>query len=271
MTFNGTRTDAPAPAQPGAPPLQYAPPARWHRRRRFRLALVACVLVAVAAVGAVGWKRYGRRFQKRMEMLSLQRQCMEYQPAPGTVLYAQDGTDTAATKPWQRFFGMKPLPIWDTFQERHVAPFGPLRSGGLQSQGTLFLGERRSPAGNRRLVAVDLRVSWNNQSWHASVEKRAVVPGTLRTEPRETWGGPPAPDLTTTNLVGQRDVLFVFDWNRKVKLYAGRPDPADPSHFTLDYELDGRRETIDGWLRDDDAVDLTQRNPLDRTIRATPR
>lgn len=233
--------------------------------------LVACVAVMVAALGVVGWKRYGPRLQKRVQMLSLQRQCLAYQPPAGTVRYVQDGTDTAASQPWKRFFGMKPLPIWGTFQERHVAPYGPLRSGGLQSQGTLFLGERRSPAGNRRLVAVDLRVSWNNTNWTASVEKRAVVPGTLGTEPRETWGGPPADDLKTTNLVGQRDVLFMFDWRQKVKLYAGRPDPADSSHFTIDYELDGRREVIDGWLRDDDAVELTQRNPLDRTIRATPR
>ena len=258
--------EAPTPAE-SAPPLQYAPPARWHRRRRFRVALVAFVLVIVAALGAVGWKRYGPRLQKRMAMLALQRQCLEYQPAAGTVLYAQDGTDTATSQPWKRFFGMKPLAAWETFQERHVAPFGPLRSGGLQSQGTLFLGERRSPAGNRRLVAVDLRVSWNNKNWAASVEKRAVVPGTLRTEPRETWGGPPADDLTTTNLVGQRDALFMFDWTQKVKLYAGRPDPADPSHFTIDYEIDGRRATVDGWLRDDDAVDLTPSDPRDQLRR----
>jgi hypothetical protein len=215
--------------------------------------------------GAVAWKRYGPRLQKRMQMLSLQRQCLEYQPVADAILYSQDGTDTdtAVSQPWKRFFTMKPVPAWETFQGRHVAPYGPLRDDALQSQGTLFLGERRSPAGNRRLVAVDLRLSWNNKGWWATVEKRAVVPGTLRTEPRETWGGPPAADLTTTNLVGQRDDLFILDWTRKFKLYAGRPDLADPSHFTIDYELDGRRETIDGWLRDDDAVDLKLRNPDD--------
>jgi hypothetical protein len=227
---------------------------------------VALVLVAVAAVGTVAWKRYGPRLQKRMQMLSLQRQCLEYQPAADAVLYAQDGTDTdtAASQPWKRFLTMKPVPAWQTFQEQHVAPSGPLPDSGLQSQGTLFLGERRSPAGNRRLVAVDLRTSWNNKGhWYATVEKRAVVPGTFRADPRETWGGPPADDLTTTNLVGQREDLFIFDWNRKVTLYAGRPDPADPSHFTIDYAVDYRRETIDGWLRDDDAVDLKLRNPHD--------
>jgi hypothetical protein len=33
-------------------------------------------------------------------------------------------------------------------------------------------------------------------------------------------------------------------------LFAGQPDPADESHFTIDYEVDGDRGTIDGWLRD---------------------
>lgn len=260
--YSATRMDAPTPVE-SAPPLQYAARPSWHARRRVRLALLVGVLVILAVVGALAWKRYGPRLQKRMQMLSLQRSCLAYVPPTGTVLYAQDGTDTPASQPWKRFLSMKALPAWQTFQERHVEPHGPLQSGGLQSQGTLFVGERRSPADNRRLVAVDLRMSWNNRNWYATVEKRAVVPGTLRTEPRETWGGPPAADLTSTNLVGQREDLFIFDWNRKVKLFAGRPDPADPSHFTIDYELDGRHGTIDGWLRDDDAVDLKLRNPDD--------
>lgn len=35
---------------------------------------------------------------------------------------------------------------------------------------------------------------------------------------------------------------------QRVKVYAGQVDPNDPSHFTIDYEVDGLRKTVDGWL-----------------------
>ena len=38
------------------------------------------------------------------------------------------------------------------------------------------------------------------------------------------------------------------------------PDPADPSHFTIDYDLNGTRHTVDGWLEDDEFVKMELRN-----------
>jgi hypothetical protein len=35
-----------------------------------------------------------------------------------------------------------------------------------------------------------------------------------------------------------------------LRLYAGQIDPADPSHFTIGYWLDGQSGTIDGRMRD---------------------
>jgi hypothetical protein len=41
------------------------------------------------------------------------------------------------------------------------------------------------------------------------------------------------------------------------RIFAGQADPNDASHFTIEYEWpSGVRGTIDGWLRDDDHVDL---------------
>ena len=40
------------------------------------------------------------------------------------------------------------------------------------------------------------------------------------------------------------------------RFYAGQHDPADPAHFTFDYDHDGRRGTIDGRLKDDGSVEL---------------
>ena len=41
------------------------------------------------------------------------------------------------------------------------------------------------------------------------------------------------------------------DYGSKLRLFAGQPDAQDESRFTIDYELDGRRGTIDGRLRND--------------------
>jgi len=41
--------------------------------------------------------------------------------------------------------------------------------------------------------------------------------------------------------------------------FAGQPDPADPSHFTLGYEVNEVPGTIDGWLCDDETVLLRPR------------
>jgi hypothetical protein len=46
-----------------------------------------------------------------------------------------------------------------------------------------------------------------------------------------------------------------------LRIYAGQPDPNDPSHFTFDYEQWGQRDTVDGWLEADDSVTLKPRPP----------
>ena len=47
------------------------------------------------------------------------------------------------------------------------------------------------------------------------------------------------------------DAPPVIDYGNRLRFYAGQPDAADASNFTIDYELDGRPGTIDGWLRND--------------------
>lgn len=49
-------------------------------------------------------------------------------------------------------------------------------------------------------------------------------------------------------------------WRRPVTLYAGQPDPADESHFTIAYESQGQKGTIDGWLMHDETVKLEVRD-----------
>jgi hypothetical protein len=41
---------------------------------------------------------------------------------------------------------------------------------------------------------------------------------------------------------------------------AGQPDPVDPSHFTIRYQMWGQDDVLDGRLNDDDSVTLTPRH-----------
>ena len=58
--------------------------------------------------------------------------------------------------------------------------------------------------------------------------------------------------------------LWVQIYKSKVRMFAGQPDPADPAHFTIRYELDDQPHVIDGWLRDDDTVLLAWRPQVAR-------
>lgn len=53
---------------------------------------------------------------------------------------------------------------------------------------------------------------------------------------------------------------FIVLPDQPLKLYAGKPDPADATHFTIGYETPVGVGTIDGYLQNDNAVRLTVRN-----------
>jgi len=44
-----------------------------------------------------------------------------------------------------------------------------------------------------------------------------------------------------------------------LRIFNGHPDAEDPTHFMIDFELAGKRGTIDGWLRNDAYADLQVR------------
>jgi hypothetical protein len=46
-----------------------------------------------------------------------------------------------------------------------------------------------------------------------------------------------------------------------IRIYAGQADPADPSHFTIRYQMWGQEDILDGRLDGHDNVTLTPRHP----------
>ena len=190
---------------------------------------------------------------------------MDWTIPPGTVAYEEgagasasaalpehrlemtDGIDLVPEGRWGPYFCSTCQPAcWARF---HDALLQISRFGVVDPLSVVFLHERRSPLGSVRLVMVEFcpyQCGW--------FRCNLVVPGTKQ--------APATAVLTTTTLSVQRttetDVLQVF---------AGQPDPANPSHFTIECRFNGSLHVIDGDLLDDDHVFLKPRSGAVQTGR----
>lgn len=145
----------------------------------------------------------------------------------------------------------------------------------------------KTPAGQDRLVFVYVKGRLTLQSlefpdhrakpplhrpWSASVEKELVLVAGSCT---------PVEDGTVTMVDGDVTSLLIYpgedrqnvqftwtppkdgkpeqirlDTGGRFRFYAGRPDPADHSQFSIDYDLDERRGTIYGRIKPDGSVEM---------------
>jgi hypothetical protein len=204
------------------PQLDYAQPTPWLRRRSSRR--VALLLFAIIALGF--GMRWGSFLVERVQANYWFAKCMGYDAPADRPVYEprQSGWVTTIPEPWTKF-------------SLYWGGSSPMTGG------TLFLHERRTRAGERRLIAVDA-VSM-------------IFPRTLQLQANVF--GPAigmAPAQRKSAVV--RVLNFPFDAD-EMRIYAGQPDPADASHFTMRYEIGNRHGLIDGWLRDDDTVVIEPR------------
>lgn len=217
--------------------LDYARHAPWHRRWRKRLIMGAILLLLVV----IGWERYPA-VRTQAQFLYWQGKCIVYQAPPDQeIVPADPGAQSAGTgrpQAWREFESLLNPP----------AP-GKFRAKSIPESNTVFLHERISPKGNRRLVVIetnnpDRRFSaWNDTMYTVKV----ITLGTALAPPKD-----PNPMGS-----GWRD----FPNSRApTRVFAGHADPQDPSHFTIRTLTGVSHEIIyDGWLRDDDSVIITQR------------
>jgi hypothetical protein len=108
---------------------------------------------------------------------------------------------------------------------------------------TVFLHERISPAGHRRLLRVQC-VDDNALMLPSGFVSNVIEPG--------LWGQAKGHSGSAGDRTGRHVHAEVF---------FGQPDLSDASHFWMDFTVDERRGTIDGWLRDDDTVVFKVRDP----------
>jgi len=164
---------------------------------------------------------------------------------------------------------------------------GGLFGGQNDKSALLFLHERTSPRGTRALVEVRLYPGYELGDSESYTDKGHVQVWTLGKQRRivaTAWDypAPPAPPQLTSQwtvllalpdrqrtlaevpvpdkpvdasaeLVSgptTQDTQVPIDYGNRLRVYAGQADPADASHFTIAYQLDGKAGTIDGWAKD---------------------
>lgn len=236
--------------------LEYGANPPLHRRRIRRRAILLLVLISV---GFAAW-RYGPVAYRRAQLLYFQRQCLNFQQPPDFVAFESD-PDAAAR----------------LIKQGTHSPFGAI--GTVQADGTIawlrqpsagfypkclidftehgdgddavdgafvYLHERTSAAGKRYLVGVYLEVG--NE---ISIEHFVLTPATTSTNVVH--------HLQTSSFLGTET------WKgaataRNVRFFAGQSDPNDPSRFSIDFEVAGRRDTLDGRVDDDGGIMLQLRS-----------
>lgn len=234
--MNNTASDASASAAPQT--LDYARHAPWHRRRWKRLILGALLLLLVA----IGWERYPAvRTQARF--LYWQGKCIAYQAPPDQEIVPADPVTQSA--------GTGRPQAWREFKSL-LNPPGPgnFLAWGIPENNTVFLHERISPKGNRRLVVIETPNPERRYGgvWETIFYTVHVIElGTVLVPPKDT------------DPLGSGLRMFPNSLAR-TRIFAGQADPQDPSHFTIRTLTGVSNEIVyDGWLRDDDSVIITQR------------
>ena len=234
-----------------APQLEYAPrPPGVVREKLRRWGLTAGIASLVISTYLAA-----PRIIRDVQVLRYQRQCLTYVAPPTRVVLETDAADAKKLLGDPRYAadarGTKAYLIPPEWTAYHAA-----LGTGFQTSGTVFLHERTTPQGVRCLVGVDVNLFPLSQSSGgpptdvASLGARIIRPGTAFRRPRS--------GRSVTR--GDGSQIRFHPTAERLTIFAGQPDPTDPSHFTIDYELAGVRHTVDGWLTDDENVKLELRD-----------
>jgi hypothetical protein len=115
------------------------------------------------------------------------------------------------------------------------------------------LHDRTSPGGRHRLVVITYTPETDN--FNASPDEgenydvQVLTPATLV-----------QPLSVPYHTSGHDGRVEYPDHPPLVRMFAGQPDPGDPAHFTIRYQMWGQEDVLDGMLKDDDTVTLTARH-----------
>jgi hypothetical protein len=227
--------------------LEYAPLPRGHRIRQVRRIIFGVGVGIMLLVGIYYWPTIKSLGAVRY----LERKCLNHQDPAGTIFYSNDPQDQpklSATSGYETTWSMWPKGQYVIRPNRWAEQLSSARSGRLGSwphvAPTLFVHGRNAPSGPKLLVFV--------QAWRMANDPQ----NRLSLLPTVAGASGTTAPIARTAPVGLDMCLMPTD---VVRVYCGQPDPNDASHFTIDYDLNGVRGTIDGNLAGSGVVTLRPR------------
>jgi hypothetical protein len=238
-------------------------------RRRRTVFLKATTIALLGAVVFLCTLKH-EAIEERIRYRQIQRYCQNWAPAPGLVVYDNDATDEnrLATDPrYVRVRGgvddadqsPEPWPKWSSAVGLSSLQWMPLTRHKFSSIETIaFSHAMRTPSGTDRLVIIPF-TKFQARTW------RAIDFHALTLKPVSAWGKPSA-QVIAESANAWTILLSPLD---HLKVLPGTVDPSNHSHFVLRYKLNGAAHAIDGWLKDDGSLVLTEhKNGGERNGRA---
>jgi hypothetical protein len=230
--------------------LDYAAESSWYRRSGVRRCIGGGLTFAAVAV-AVGW---GQSLAQHFLTYHWQQECLAYIAPLDQVVYEQNPQNPAAVvrmNPGYERLNGNPSGIgyFPKAWER-LGWTIPTERGAM-----LFMHERRSPAGNIRLVGVEVFLPPSSYRGDSALRSLKVSVFPARSAFKFA-----SSSAATHHSIYYLDFRTLLE-KENLRIFAGQPDPLDPSHFTIACEIVGWPEKgiTDGWLQDDDNVKLQMR------------
>lgn len=209
------------------------------------------MLLLVGAMLALASWKWGRDTWNRGMLLYHQRGCMRYVAPAEQVVFDSDPARVALLAKDANFSVMggcafrKAPGDWTALSAGTSAPLA-----GTGPAALLFLHERKNKSGVSRLVAVERTAAAGESAYFLNgydVMPHILIPVGWKGALKEISFGYPI------------DVVDSVGPHTDIRIYAGQPDPADESHFTIRYERKGKVNVVDGYLDDRSGVTMTRR------------
>ena len=205
---------------------------------------LAALWITVAAIVVLAIRR-GPDFARRVAFLYHQRGCLRYTAPADQVVFDSNPARVAilASDPNFVIVGgcafRKPPADW-------AAVRSSLSISPPPSSAVLFL-HKRVVNGVSRLIMVERTAAAGESPYFIpgyDIDQHAIDPASI---------GRPARDI---HLMYGLDVIDSIGPHTDIRIYAGQPDPADDSRFTIRYEFQGKSHVVEGRVAADGRIDF---------------
>jgi hypothetical protein len=235
--------------QKGSFPLDY-----WLKRQCKWPKTVRLALLWIVIAFAIWIYVHRTRIGQWCEVSYLAFRCETYQAPPRTVAYYKSSSKVPITLGFE-FEGLlgadspnhapdlfiHVVPCWQSF----VCQLNP----NAKPEGTIFLHERTSPGGHKRLVAVGVQ-------YLPEIICTVVKYGEGLKLPTISYRG-----LVLSDYYTPQTILKALILKPGIRIYVGSIDYENTSHFAIPCEMAGKAAILDGWLDDKNFVTIKVRKP----------